>query len=396
MSDFALLGIALHRESSRRVAMAEPGHPMSLAQMEKLFERTIQYHPARKADAGYEDLRKQYLGKSWAEEHGAAAGEDVAAADALALAAAPEPEAGQLKAVDPSKVMFAESQLVPNWTKRMRPVTPGLENLANTCFLNSTLQCLLYCPILSNYLQSSHHSKNCSQVGFCAFCTLEKLSAKLLITNPKDAIKPKEMVLNVRTMGKQFRRGRQEDAHEFLRCLLDSMQKACLRMAPPKQPRRVQETTAVHSLFGGHLRSQVKCLKCGYCSNKYEAYLDLSLEIAKKADSIDRAMENFTAAEQLNGDNQYKCDKCDALVDAAKRLTLHTLPKLLTFQLKRFGGMFGGDGSAAKINKHVDFPLYLDLERFTSTVVDAQVRFSVSVWHLRLFWALFWTGVSVG
>eukprot|EP01044_Picomonas_judraskeda_P026499 COSAG03_NODE_8069_length_840_cov_1.017544_2_plen_164_part_01 len=156
------------------------------------------------------------------------------------------------------------------------------------------------------------------------------------------------------------------------------MQKACLRMVPPKQPRRVQETTAVHSLFGGHLRSQVKCKRCGHCSNKYEAYLDLSLEIAKKADSIERAMQNFTAAEQLDGDNQYRCEKCDMLVDAAKRLTLHTLPKLLTVQLKRFGGGGGlmgwaGGGMGQKINKQIKFPAILDLCPFTSAAIDNQL-----------------------
>ena len=85
---------------------------------------------------------------------------------------------------------------------------------------------------------------------------------------------------------------------------------------------------------------------------------------------VDLGVQPGTAAEQLNGDNQYKCDKCDALVDAAKRLTLHTLPKLLTVQLKRFGGgMFGGGG--AKINKQVHFPPSLQLEKYTSGVIDA-------------------------
>ena len=102
----------------------------------------------------------------------------------------------------------------------------GFANLGNTCYMNSTLQCLLCCPILANYMQSGHHSRNCSTVGFCAFCELERLSGTLRAGRARDAVRPKAIVLNVRTMGRQFRRGRQEDAHEFLRCLLDSMQKA--------------------------------------------------------------------------------------------------------------------------------------------------------------------------
>ena len=349
--------------------MAQKQHPMSSAQVEALLERTIKYHPARRGDAGYEDLRKQYLGQSWVDVHDSGD----AAAEQVEVEA---PDIGQLEDVDPSKKLFAESLLEPDWQECTRGGTPGLENLGNSCFLNSTLQCLLCCPILVNYMQSGHHSRNCSTVGFCAFCELERLASTMRAGRARDTVRPKAMVLNVRTMGKQFRRGRQEDAHEFLRCLLDSMQQACLRMAAPKQPRRIQETTAVHSLFGGHLRSQVKCKRCGHCSNKYEAYLDLSLEIAKKADSIDRAMQNFTAVEQLDGDNQYRCEKCDMLVDAAKRLTLHTLPKLLTVQLKRFGGGGGlmgwSGGMGQKINKHISFPAVLDLARFTSAAIDSQ------------------------
>ena len=244
--------------------------PLPLAAVEKLLERTIDYRPATKPDAGYEDLRKKFVGTGWDEVHSSAAAAAAAAAGgAAAPAPEPEQEPGQLEAVDPSLALFDDSQLAAEWPRgaASRGITPGLDNMANTCFLNSTLQCLLYCPILSNYLQSAHHSRQCSAVGFCAFCALERLANRLLGGN-KATVLPKELVLNVRTMGRQFRRGRQEDAHEFLRCLLDSMQKACLRLVAPKRPRRVQETSAVHSLFGGHLRSQVKCRACGHCSNK--------------------------------------------------------------------------------------------------------------------------------
>eukprot|EP01046_Picozoa_sp_COSAG06_P072679 COSAG06_NODE_21376_length_759_cov_1.053030_1_plen_114_part_01 len=104
---------------------------------------------------------------------------------------------------------------------------------------------------------------------------LERLALRVLLSPSSSAagqgaLKPTQMVLHVRTIGRQFRRGRQEDAHEFLRCLLDSMQAGCLKhhqlgSGATKLPRRVQETSAVHALFGGHTRSQIRCLRCGYC-----------------------------------------------------------------------------------------------------------------------------------
>ena len=48
-----------------------PPHPMSIERVEKLLDRTIKYQPSSRGDAGYEDLRKQYLGKSWVDVHAA-------------------------------------------------------------------------------------------------------------------------------------------------------------------------------------------------------------------------------------------------------------------------------------------------------------------------------------
>ena len=47
----------------------------------------------------------------------------------------------------------------------------------------------------------------------------------------KGAIAPSELVNNLKLVGRQFRLGRQEDAHEFLRQLLDTLQTAVLRRA---------------------------------------------------------------------------------------------------------------------------------------------------------------------
>uniref|UniRef100_A0A493TM17 USP domain-containing protein n=1 Tax=Anas platyrhynchos platyrhynchos TaxID=8840 RepID=A0A493TM17_ANAPP len=103
----------------------------------------------------------------------------------------------------------------------------GLYNLGNTCFLNSTLQCLTYTPPLANYMLSLEHNQSCREQGFCMMCTMETHINQALCCTV-DAIKPTRVINDLRRIGKHFRFGSQEDAHEFLRYTVDAMQKACL------------------------------------------------------------------------------------------------------------------------------------------------------------------------
>ena len=60
----------------------------------------------------------------------------------------------------PQKVLFPVERLSLKW-ERARRVGAGLHNLGNTCFLNSTMQCLTYTPPLANYLLSREHARSC-------------------------------------------------------------------------------------------------------------------------------------------------------------------------------------------------------------------------------------------
>ena len=81
--------------------------------------------------------------------------------------------------------------------KEAKKIGAGLYNLGNTCFLNSTLQCLLYAPLLNNYLLSREHSQSCSVIGFCSICEMEKLAAESCVS--KKPIAPKKIVSNLKS-----------------------------------------------------------------------------------------------------------------------------------------------------------------------------------------------------
>eukprot|EP00261_Vitis_vinifera_P015247 XP_003634989.1 PREDICTED: ubiquitin carboxyl-terminal hydrolase 23 isoform X2 [Vitis vinifera] len=254
----------------------------------------------------------------------------------------------------------------------VRRIGAGLENLGNTCFLNSVLQCLTYTEPLAAYLQSGKHQNSCHIAGFCALCAIQKHVSRALQSTGR-ILAPKDLVSNLRCISRNFRNARQEDAHEYMVNLLETMHKCCLPSGVPSESPSAYEKSLVHKIFGGLLRSQVKCMQCSYCSNKFDPFLDLSLEIFK-ADSLHKALMHFTATEQLDGgERQYQCQRCKQKVKALKQLTVHKAPYVLTIHLKRFGAHDPGQ----KIDKKVHFGPTMDLKPFVSGSYEENLKYTL-------------------
>ena len=75
-----------------------------------------------------------------------------------------------------------------------------------------------------------------------------------------------------------------------------------------KTAQRIKDTTFVHQIFGGRLRSRVTCTVCQHTSDTFDSMLDLSLDV-QRVDKIQDALAAFVKVDQLRGSNKYKCEK---------------------------------------------------------------------------------------
>lgn len=174
------------------------------------------------------------------------------------------------------------NKLMHSSVEKGRQIGPGLSNLGNTCFLNSTLQCLIHTRSLHVYLRSKQHQKQCQVKGgeYCSLCEFERLVASCFGGSAR-SIAPRDIVSNLRRISTKFRIGRQEDANEFLILLLEKFRKNLIpdSLVPnsPDLKKTLEKLNVLNQIFAGTLRSQVHCLSCNYKSNTYDPYNILSL-----------------------------------------------------------------------------------------------------------------------
>ena len=239
---------------------------------------------------------------------------------------------------------------------RLRPHSPSPVCLLSRCFLNSCLQALIHTPLLASYALTRAHSRRCqvklcppapapapptlafgsrdwhppSLLGsppsapllpFCLFCAVEDVIVRSL-TGTTHPFAPHSIFNRLPSISRSLKRGRQEDAHEFLRLAFDALQSQALAMdlPPPPPPvkgsevggeaksgaggngplpkgsqvpaslfaslqpaqlHRVKETSILYQIYAGYYRSTLTCRQCQRPSHTFEPFLDLSLSIPR-------------------------------------------------------------------------------------------------------------------
>lgn len=142
----------------------------------------------------------------------------------------------------PPKILY--SREIPTTWPTLAGTTPksigkGLDNVGNTCFLNSVLQCLLHTPgllhiVIDHRVRFGNTCPTKGSSGFCMLCQFCELAwMDFYGQNKRASFQPSAILNSLGKIAKGLRRGRQEDAHEFLRYSIDAFQKAALSGLDP-------------------------------------------------------------------------------------------------------------------------------------------------------------------
>ncbi|KAK7074125.1 Ubiquitin carboxyl-terminal hydrolase 42, partial [Halocaridina rubra] len=268
---------------------------------------------------------------------------------------------------EPRVILWPKDRVVLGWRKSLPPGA-GMVNLGNTCYMNSSLQALFHIPSMANWLlDDSSHTQRCeantANASYCSICAMMR-TIRSTLDRSANVIKPSLIHHKLKSIGKTLMYGRQEDAHEFIKLLIDHMEKSYLSFRRAnKLDHRSKETTPLNQIFGGYIRQQVICPMCRHVSTTFSHFQDLVLDI-RSVSSVDEALNLYFKKETLDSYNAYKCERCHKKVPATKRHLIERAPNVLLIQLKRF--TFSG----GKIGKHINIQRTIDISRF----VNGQIK----------------------
>nr|CAD7195550.1 unnamed protein product [Timema douglasi] len=225
----------------------------------------------------------------------------------------------------------------------------GLRNLGNTCFMNAVLQSLSNIQEFCHYIKQLpslensgvgvngrriYHSRSYREMNEALMAEeLRKVLINLSQGGNKGAISPESLFLVIWKVVPRFRGYQQQDAHEFLRYMLDRLHTELLHLLPDFT---LKDNPYIS--LGHKSTSSIVTTVFGDC------------------------LTSFIEVEELADTELYYCNNCKSKQKSTKRFWIRRLPNVLCLHLKRFRW---NNFFRTKIDTNILFPVTaLDMSQF--------------------------------